>query len=106
MIAPEHDPTMLVTMTAGDLYAIMQKAAEEAAQKAVGDILRYIASTDKREADTELIVGGENIAKVLGVDRSTFYKLRREGRFGDAVHYMGTRLVARRSELLNAITEE
>lgn len=106
MIPQERNDKMIVTMTAGELYALVSEAAERAAEKAVGDILCHLAERDGKPQESEVLVGGENIAKTIGVDRSTLYRLRREGCLGDAVGQLGNgKLVARRSELLNAITE-
>ena len=102
----ERDETMIVTMTAGQLYDLVSKAATAAAEKAVGDILRHIAAADARAAGADVLVGGEAIARAIGVNRNTMYKLRREGCLGDAVRRMGNgKLMARRSELLDAIAE-
>lgn len=106
MIPRERDDRMLVTITVGELYALVAKAAEEAADRAVDAVFRRLEDVEKDGQDDDLLVGGENIAKTIGVDRSTLYRLRREGCLGDAVGQLGNgKLVARRSELLNAITE-
>jgi hypothetical protein len=106
MIPRERDERMLVTMTAGELYALVSEAAERAAEKAVGDILCHLAERDGEPQESEVLVGGDAIAKAIHVDRSTMYRLRREGVLGDAVRQMGSgKLIAFRSELLNAIKE-
>lgn len=106
MIPEERNDTMLVTMTAGQLYSLMEKAAESAAMKAVDAVLCHMAERKDGAQETDLLYGGEAIAKALGVDRSTMYRLRREGSLGTAVMQMGSgKLVARKSELLNAIKE-
>ena len=98
---------MVVTMTAGQLYSLMEKAAENAATKAVEEILCHISTgRDGRSGDSDMLYGGEAIARALGVDRSTMYRLRRDGSLGDAVMQLGNgKLIARKSELLNAIKE-
>lgn len=106
MIPQERNDKMLVTMTAGELYALVSEAAERAAEKAVGDILCHLAERDGKPQESEVLVGGDAIAKAIHVDRSTLYRLRREGVLGDAVRQMGSgKLIAFRSELLNAIKE-
>lgn len=106
MIPTERDTTMIVTLTVGELYTLMQQAAKEAADRAVSEVLCRLASIDERSADADVLVGGEAIANAIGVNRSTMYKLRREGVLGDAVRQMGNgKLIAMRSELLNAIKE-
>lgn len=107
MIPPERDDKMLVTMTAGELYALMSKAARAAADMAVSEVFERLAAKEENQQDADLIVGGENIAKTIGVNRSTLYRMFREGTLGNAVRQTGRggRLIARRSELLNAITE-
>lgn len=109
MIPKERDTTMLVTMTAGDLYALMKSAAQEAADAAVSQLLAHLTEIGSKMSaaqDSDIVVGGEAIAEAIGVDRSTMYKLRREGKLGSAVMQMGSgKLIARKSELLNAIKE-
>ncbi len=105
MIPPERDDKMLVTMTAGELYALMSKAARAAADMAVSEVFERLAAKEENPHDADIVVGGEAIAKAMGVDRSTLYRMLREGVLGDTVKQTGRggRLVARRSELLGAM---
>lgn len=109
MIPRERDTTMLVTMTAGDLYTLMKEAAQEAAAAAVKELLPLLAEIGGKvnaAQDSDIVIGGEAIANAIGVNRSTMYKLRREGKLGNAVMQMGNgKLIAQRSELMNAIKE-
>ena len=109
MIPEERDDRPAVTMTRGELYAMMEKAVRNAVRAevhdAVWDILRQVADEDRRAEEAETLVGGEAIAKAIGVDRSTLYRMFREGTLGNAVRQTGRggKLIARRSELLDAI---
>lgn len=104
MIDEERDGTMIVTMTAGQLYELMYRAAERAAKDAVSDVLCRISASGNNQ-DSDILVGGEAIASALGVNRTTLYKLIRSGKLGKSVRHVGQKLIAVRSELLDAVAE-
>jgi len=103
MIPPERDDTMIVTMTKGELYALVNEAATQAATRAVDSVLAHMAASDSRQQDADMLCGGQAIAEAIGVGRNTMYRLMREGKLGDAVMHVGQKLFARRSELMKAI---
>ncbi len=99
------DDTLIVTMTAGQLYGLVSRAAKAAAEEAVCEILRHMDCGDTRQGDDDVLEGGEAIARALGVNRGTMYRYLREGRLGGAVRQIGGekgKLVARRSDLYEA----
>lgn len=89
MIDPRNDMNSAVTMTKGELYDLMSRAACEGARNAIK------ADRESREQ----VTGKADIAAVMGISMRTLDRRIREGRMDGIVRRNGRRLVANRGVL-------
>ena len=94
---------MLVTMTKSELAELISNAVNEGYNRAVEAAKEDAAVKAKR---SEILVGGREIAKFLGMSERTFYNhLYYSDVFGDAVKRLGKKLYARRDELARQVSD-
>lgn len=106
MVGIERDSTMLVTMTKGDLAAMVGRIVEERITEAVERITATIEDADRRKRSSDTVVGTRAIAEVVGCNVNTLYKeLARNPRLKAAVRFIGNKRIADRGELLAALRE-
>lgn len=89
MIDPRFDTNAAVTMTRGELYDLMAKAACEGARMAIK------ADRESREQ----VTGKADIAHVMGISMRTLDRRMSEGKLEGIVRHNGRRLVATRGDL-------
>lgn len=89
MIDPRFDTNAAVTMTRGELYDLMAKAACEGARMAIK------ADRESREQ----VTGKADIAHVMGISMRTLDRRMSEGKLDGIVRHNGRRLVATRGAL-------
>lgn len=89
MIDPRLDTNAAVTMTKGELYDLMAKAACEGAR---------IALKADRES-REQVIGKADIAAAMGISMRTLDRRMGEGKLDGVVRHIGRRLVATREAL-------
>lgn len=89
MIDPRFDTNAAVTMTRGELYDLMAKAACEGARMAIN------ADRESREQ----VIGKADIAHVMGISMRTLDRRMSEGKLEGIVRHNGRRLVATRGDL-------
>lgn len=89
MIDPRLDMNAAVTMTKGELYDLMARAACEGARMAIK------ADRESREQ----VTGKSDIAHVMGISMRTLDRRMSEGKLEGIVRRNGRRLVATRGAL-------
>ncbi len=89
MIDPRLDMNAAVTMTKGELYDLMARAACEGARMAIK------ADRESREQ----VTGKSDIAHVMGISMRTLDRRMSEGKLDGIVRRNGRRLVATRGAL-------
>lgn len=89
MIDPRLDMNAAVTMTKGELYDLMARAACEGARMAIK------ADRESREQ----VTGKSDIAHVMGISMRTLDRRMSEGKLDGIVRHNGRRLVATRGAL-------
>lgn len=89
MIDPRLDTNAAVTMTKGELYDLMARAACEGARMAIK------ADRESREQ----VTGKSDIAHVMGISMRTLDRRMSEGKLDGIVRRNGRRLVATRGAL-------
>lgn len=89
MIDPRLDTSAAVTMTKGELYDLMARAACEGARMAIK------ADRESREQ----VTGKSDIAHVMGISMRTLDRRMSEGKLDGIVRHNGRRLVATRGAL-------
>lgn len=89
MIDPRLDMNAAVTMTKGELYDLMARAACEGARMAI------MADRKSREQ----VTGKSDIAHVMGISMRTLDRRMSEGKLDGIVRHNGRRLVATRGAL-------
>lgn len=89
MIDPRLDMNAAVTMTKGELYDLMARAACEGAMMAIK------ADRESREQ----VTGKSDIAHVMGISMRTLDRRMSEGKLDGIVRHNGRRLVATRGAL-------
>ena len=89
MTNPRYDTNAAVTLTRGELYDLMAKAACEGARMAIK------ADRESREQ----VTGKADIAHVMGISMRTLDRRMSEGKLEGIVRHNGRRLVATRGDL-------
>ena len=89
MIDPRYDTSPVVTITKGELYDLMAKAACEGARMAL--------KVDRESR--EQITGKADIAAAMGISMRTLDRRMEEGKLDGIVRHNGRRLVATRGDL-------
>lgn len=89
MIDPRLDTSAAVTITKGELYDLMARAACEGARMAIK------ADRESREQ----VTGKSDIAHVMGISMRTLDRRMSEGKLEGIVRHNGRRLVATRGDL-------
>lgn len=89
MTNPRYDTNAAVTLTRGELYDLMAKAACEGARMAIK------ADRESREQ----VIGKADIAAVMGISMRTLDRRMSEGRLDGIVRRNGRRIVATRGDL-------
>lgn len=104
-MTPIHsDETMLVTMTKGDLAAILGKIVNDRLSEVESRLTAAIHDADSRRRAAETVVGSRAIAEVIGCNVNTLYReMQRNPRLRAAVKFIGNKRIANRSELMEAL---
>ena len=89
MTNPRYDTNAAVTLTRGELYDLMAKAACEGARMAIK------ADRESREQ----VTGKADIAEVMGISMRTLDRRMSEGKLDGIVRHNGRLLVATRGAL-------
>ncbi|MDY5968627.1 MAG: helix-turn-helix domain-containing protein [Bacteroidales bacterium] len=100
MIPNQRDDKMIVQMTKGELYELVGEIVSSKLQGLTDAIADRVAEVS---VGSDIVMGGEEIARTIGVNRNTMYKMMNEGKLPCVKHY-GKKLTARRSELYKAIS--
>ncbi len=104
MIPQERDDTMLVTITVGQLSKVVSGIVAEQVQTVKEELLEAMRDADDRRRSSDTIVGTRNIAREIGCNPNTLYKLMDENpRLGAAVKRLGRKRVASKAELMAAL---